>query len=494
MGTDTGKSLTIGIGKIKVSEMRGRKDFGDIEGLVESIKKFGLIHPIVVSNLPDGRYELIAGARRLRASMMLGHTEIRAMFREDLSEIERKEIELEEDLKRKDRVWQEEIETLRQIDELKRQLHGEKLPGQSGEEGWTLEKTAELVGKSTGRVSVEVNFAKLIKDRPDIADRVKALPLKAAIKKAKRLLEVEDVERQLKAGVFTSDTSIREGDARELVRSLQPESVDLLVTDPPYGNVTLAEAQKKEKDGHLSYMAGAAPTDNLTPDEVNKLMKDLIPELYRVLKPSSHFYIFHTSDFYARLVKMMRAAGFLVDSVPLIWDKQATTGPFLGYSYSSCYEQILFGHKPPRSKRLAKPERAILQVKGPGKNKLHPFQKPSELIRLFLKQSSDKGNLVLDPFAGAGEVVVVAKQLLRRGIGFEINHEHFLVCQDRLQSEEDPGPRGPKGYVDLLPGDSGDFTKLRPGTKEWIVHWRSHPEDQEKMTAFARTLIMGESE
>jgi ParB-like chromosome segregation protein Spo0J len=89
------KVQSIFIDDIKVGSRR-REDYGDIAALASSINKFGLIQPIVV----DGELNLVAGGRRLRAFQELGRAEIDARFYEELTEDERNEIELEENLQR----------------------------------------------------------------------------------------------------------------------------------------------------------------------------------------------------------------------------------------------------------------------------------------------------------------------------------------------------------------------------------------------------------
>lgn len=91
-----------------IVEYRRREDFGDIEGLAESIRRFGLFHPLIV----DDKNSLVAGERRLRALRLLGWSEIPVRPYADLSDDERNEIELEENLKRKDLT---SIEISRQI-------------------------------------------------------------------------------------------------------------------------------------------------------------------------------------------------------------------------------------------------------------------------------------------------------------------------------------------------------------------------------------------
>lgn len=95
------------IAEITVGERR-REDFGDIDGLAANIAKRGLLHPIVV----DGAGNLVAGERRLRACQLLGWTDVPTRDLGDLTEAERQEIELEENLHRKDLTPYERAKTL----------------------------------------------------------------------------------------------------------------------------------------------------------------------------------------------------------------------------------------------------------------------------------------------------------------------------------------------------------------------------------------------
>src|SRR5215472_16520683 len=104
---------------------RIRRDYGDIEELAASMARFGQIQPIVI----DDKNVLVAGGRRLAAAIHLGWTKIQCISREDVSETQRKEIELEENLRRKDLTWVEEIKAVRALYELKVALHGARDTG-----------------------------------------------------------------------------------------------------------------------------------------------------------------------------------------------------------------------------------------------------------------------------------------------------------------------------------------------------------------------------
>lgn len=108
--------MMLKISKIKVGQ-RARDEYGDMEALAESIKEYGLLHPIVV----DSNYNLIAGCRRLMACERIGQTEIEVKMLEDISEKELRELELEENIQRKDLTSLERSKNLVELAELKEQ-------------------------------------------------------------------------------------------------------------------------------------------------------------------------------------------------------------------------------------------------------------------------------------------------------------------------------------------------------------------------------------
>lgn len=128
---------------------RQRLDLGDIQGLAESIRQFGLIQPVVITK--DRR--LIAGGRRLEAHRTLGKTHIEVVFREDMSQDELHILELEENIRRKEETWQERCLHIATIHRLKQKTKA--VEGNS----WTQRATAELLGVDSVR---EVNHALLM--------------------------------------------------------------------------------------------------------------------------------------------------------------------------------------------------------------------------------------------------------------------------------------------------------------------------------------------
>ena len=69
-------------------------------------------------------------------------------------------------------------------------------------------------------------------------------------------------------------------------------------------------------------------------------------------------------------------------------------------------------------------------------NQIHPTQKPLSVISDMIKDCSNPGDLILDPFAGSGTTLVAAKQLGRKYIGIEISEKYCEIARDRLRQEE----------------------------------------------------------
>jgi len=422
--------MNLDIKKIKVGS-RARKDFGDIILLSESLRRLGLIQPIVVRQIGED-YELIAGERRLRAAIYAGWSTIPVTTKEKCSDEQKLEMELEENIQRKSLMWTEECEIKLQLDEMKRKQFGSGVAaGVHSKEGWTLEKTALALNQSVGTVSQDLKIARALREDKKLAMSLVKYPKAIAYRKLKQIKERERLEKAAPGLVLSVD--LRLGDVCDLIKEVPDESIDLWITDPPFGVDQILDA-KGVFPGLTDF------GDNLNVAEAHILYEKLLPLVFKKLKPSAHFYMFFASEFYPHLVSTLSAVGFHVDPVPLIWDKCLTTTPFRGLSYAQQYEPILFGHKPPREKYLIESASNILQYKPiDSKEKIHVFQKPLSLLSFFINQSSNVGDVVMDTFAGSGSTLKAALDLKRQPLGFELSEHHFRAALESL------GKKGKKG-------------------------------------------------
>lgn len=424
--------LTIPINLID-TDNRAREDFTGLEQLAESIKRHGLIHPICVRPEDNGRYKLIAGGCRLRAYLLAGMTSIPATLRSNISNVQLKEMEIEENLRRKDFHWTETTRALQQLDELKRSEHGSSTSARFKEEGkltgWSHAKTAELLGCSVSTVSNDLNLAKDMKDHPDLAKKVIHLPKDMARKKLKTLIKEEVLKQAVQNRQIDTSIDLRHGDCIDLLSTLKDESIDLCITDPPYADETVNAVGKR-----LSLQYGENENNMGNRAEMQVLYVNLFKELQRVLKPGAHLYIFHAMSWYAELHRLLQDNGFQPDDRPLIWYKGMGTALPKDYHYIPSYEPITFSMKLPRQRSVFKPVPDVFDIPPLRPEvRVHPLQKPDALLRLLLENSSSVGETVLDPFAGSGSLLKEAKKLQRKAIGFEKDEGNFLRAQEWLQ-------------------------------------------------------------
>lgn len=190
-----------------------------------------------------------------------------------------------------------------------------------------------------------------------------------------------------------------EADAQELLARLSDASVDLIITDPPY-----------------VFDRGTTHFREWFADLPDDAWPQILGELYRVLRDDAHAYVL--CDWRTQRIFEDAAddAGFRVHR-PLVWDKLS---PALGGTWRSQSELILFcekGHRPGNYKNRGNVLGAPRVARG------YPTEKPVRLLRQLISQSSQKGELVLDPFCGSGNVGRAARELGRRAVLCDVDAE-----------------------------------------------------------------------
>lgn len=214
-------------------------------------------------------------------------------------------------------------------------------------------------------------------------------------------------------------------DAIEWLKSLPTESVDLVITDPPYESL-----EKHRKIGTTTRLKQSAGSSNQWFDILpNKEFPALLTEVYRVLKNNSHFYLFCDQETMFIIKPIAELVGFKFWK-PLVWDKCAIG---MGYHYRARYEFILFFEKGKRKLNdLAMPD--VLQEKRVWRS--YPTEKPVPLIEKLIQQSSVEGDLVIDPFFGSGATLVAATNLNREAAGADISTSAHEFARKRITSSE----------------------------------------------------------
>lgn len=206
------------------------------------------------------------------------------------------------------------------------------------------------------------------------------------------------------------------------MKNIESESIDLVVTDPPY-LVNYKTGRRKDKTHRFSKV--------ILNDDNEQLIIDYINECYRILKNNSAMYMFCSSD-KVDFFKQQLEKKFKVKNM-IIWVKNNHTAGDLKGSFGRKYEIIFLvvkGKKHFNGKRLTD----IWEFdKVSGKNQLHQNQKPLDLIKQCIEKHSDKGDLVFDGFVGSGTTAIACKELGRNFIGFELDKGYFDIAIKRLE-------------------------------------------------------------
>lgn len=410
--------LTLPISEITVKKDRFRKDFGDIDALAKSINEYGLLQPIVVTETK----ELLCGERRLRACIQLGWAEIPVMHKSDLSPLQLKEVELEENLQRKDFTWPEICKAKKDIHLLKQTTAIITAPEGEFKE-WTLEDTAELIGESVGNLNQDIQLIDAVKDFPELLLE----PNKSkAFKKLKKLQKKQDEEKLASLFAQRKVIPVKEfflnGDCRTILPTLKDGSVDLIITDPPWG-VDIDEA------GNVG--------ENVEYRDDEEYMKHVTQqayaEMFRVLSDTGHMYVFYGAQFYSWHLINLLAAGFNVDELPGIWNKTTHGGSNSPTKESNAYEPYFHCWKgKPRPLRNVLPNVHTVNRVVPSK-KIHSAEKPVELLNIFIENSTSPGDLVADFFAGSGATLRAALLAQRRAFGCELEEKVYNLALVELE-------------------------------------------------------------
>jgi site-specific DNA-methyltransferase (adenine-specific) len=212
-------------------------------------------------------------------------------------------------------------------------------------------------------------------------------------------------------------------DAVEWLNSLAPESIDLLVTDPPYESL-----EKHRAIGTTTRLTHSKASSNdwfaIFP---NRRFPELFKAVYRVLKPNTHFYLFCDQETMFVAKPLAEDAGFKFWK-PLVWDKRKIG---MGYHFRSRYELILFFEKGKRKLNdLGVPD----VIEHPRVIKGYPTEKPAAVSEVLVKQSSQPGDLVADPFMGSGSVGVAALLSGRRFAGNDTAEPAHTLANERLSA------------------------------------------------------------
>ena len=411
---------------------RARKEYKDIAALAGDIKIRGLIHPIaVMASEKHNGYLLLAGGRRMAASKFAGIKDIECkIFPDGLSDIEIKSIELMENILREDLSFDEEAYLEREILALQQEIYGIKESTSPDAEGVSKTDVAEMMGISREKLRQDTELADTMDQFPELdwknlKNRSEALKLKENITKLViRQQAVEQFNKETNAGqqdryMERLANSYIVGDFFEKVKEIPDGSMNLVEIDPPYA-IRLERLKKKEGSvGNYHY--GESGYNEIDSVEYDTFMLNTFKECYRIMAPDSFLLCwFGPEPWFPFILDWLRAVKFNVRGMPCIWTKQSGQTLTPTRHLANAYEMFFYAKK--GDPKINRPGMTNIFDHSPVSpvNKIHPTERPMELMVDILTTFTPEGSRILVPFAGSGNTILAAYQSKMTAIGFDI--------------------------------------------------------------------------
>lgn len=448
---------TIPVTQIEIGD-RFRKDLGDIESLKASIEEQGLLSPIVVKMNPDysggsdsQRYLLMAGHRRLTATVELGLDSINAtVYPAELDELDLRVIELMENIARSDLNYAEEAKLTAAIHALQQEKYG---VGKSGERtdldrgGWTQKDTGKMLKMAPQQVSANLKMAQIIERVPEFANCGSRLEAQKKLEKFEEgLINAEILRRaQEKAAkgapadteeaknlLFQQDLTARYivADFFEKIKQTGDSIFDLICCDPPY-NVDIDN--RRDISGEVREQLHTQRGED---ESYLVFIKAMFDQCLRVARPNAWLICWHAIQYTKELADIATTVGWDVCRVPGMWVKSLGNTATPNCRMRNLWEPFLYMRK--GQGQIYKPGRAntFIYNNVPPNLKIHPTEKPIEMLQDIMQTFAPPEAQVLVPFLGSGNDLLAASNALMSPIGYELNPEYRDAFTLRVLSQK----------------------------------------------------------
>lgn len=223
-----------------------------------------------------------------------------------------------------------------------------------------------------------------------------------------------------------SDIDLRLGDAIDIMKTMKKNSIDCVVTDPPYKIITGGDSNGKNSLRPKGMLKGNRELMRTIPK-----FSDWLLELFRVLKDGSQNYVMVNSSNLLKMANEIEKAGFKIQNF-LVWQKNNCTPS--QYYMKNCEYTIFF--RKGKSKYIndiggSKTVHSFNNIIG---NKVHPTEKPTELMEFYISNSTNEYDTVLDPFMGSGSTGLACRNLSRNFIGIEKELDYFEIAKIKIHN------------------------------------------------------------
>jgi len=453
------------IGKRFRQEHHNEKDEGggtqgSLERLANSIKNSGVIQPLAVME-KEGKYYLLAGERRTIAAAMAGLDEVPVrIYESDLSELDQREIELAENLWRKDFTPAERANLYREMVKLQQEIHGKKTSTAPDAPGVSMADIAENLGVSAPIVTEAVKLAEFMEATPEVEwGNIKTT---SEAKRTMETLQKKVVRRELvkraEKELGNKDSKVKRlvesyliNDFFKAVEHLPDKTFDLVELDPPY-----AIDLKHQKKTNGSLQANELGSYNeIDPKKYPAFMKQTFRECYRVMTENSWLICWFGPDpWFEEIYKWLNVAGFYTTRLVGQWMKgeeeddiiEKTSGQSHQPTRRLANASEMFYYAWKGSPQMARPGQTnVFGYKPiPPGQKIHPTERPLDLIKDIITVFAEPGSRILVPFAGSGKTLIAAAMNKMIPVGFDLSNEYkegyILQVKEIFKEEENALP------------------------------------------------------
>ena len=229
-------------------------------------------------------------------------------------------------------------------------------------------------------------------------------------------------------------------DCLDTLRGMEDNSIDLIITSPPYNRGYYNAHKKKSKwdlcDTKSRVIDYGVFDDNMPPEEYEEWQREILTECCRVIKRTGSIFYNHKDVlWHHNTIHPKWVYDFPLKQI-IVWDRVSTLPVDLSYFYPIT-EYVFWIKKDRDSKPYFDRHNALFQKNiwriNPEKNNPHPAAFPVELPQNIIAACSKEGDIVYDPFMGSGTTALAAKILNRNFIGSELNPDYIKMTEERLK-------------------------------------------------------------
>jgi ParB/RepB/Spo0J family partition protein len=408
----------------------------DTTDLEPSIKQWGVVQPIILTR----GLVLVAGERRLTASRRLGLEGIPAVFVDQLSPVELKIIELEENVKREDLDWRDRVRAVAQIHQIFCEADSE----------WDITSTAEKLGVTLSWASLLLRVARDLGDErvqqsgtareaynllarrdqratagmlENLVRGVPLVPMPSSQPKPSETSQLQPTEIIVSPEPALVPHQIISANFLDWAPLYAGEKFNLIHCDFPYGTNLFSSNPNRTGKGLGQMGRDLEEEYEDSPEIFFTLLDCLLDNFNRVASLSCHLVFWLTMKHHREVVDRLRLClpELQIIPFPLIWVKSDNSGIISDprRRYRHVYETALFAH---RGNRFVVKNMADAYSAPSASNRMHLSEKPEPMLRHFLSALVDEHTSLLDPTAGSGTALRAGESLgASRSLGLELS-------------------------------------------------------------------------